>query len=303
MERAFAPLGSLPRASVPASTGSAAADTVSAFLLLTPRESDAATIAASSEVAGLTAANLQTRDPAEKWRTDGATEASLAIALAAPVAADSVALVAHNLSDTGVIRVRGAVLEADVTSDPDVDTGWQSAWPTTGKPTVPDWPNFISLARWTAPGSFQYWQVDIADPSAALTYLEAGRLMLGQAWQPSINFDLGGTPLGFDPTDVQAKTPYGRTFTDRRTASPARLFEIALYALTKREAFDGIYEIQRLAGLAGDVVCALDPGASTDFHRFVMQGVFLQGGAYTLPPAFDADGNMFGAGARLRELI
>ena len=51
-----------------------------------------------------------------------------------------------------------------------------------------------------------------------------------------------------------------------------------------------------LRGGWGDVVCCLDPSESTDFHRFIMQGVFTdQQPRYTLPPAWDSDGNMFGA--------
>jgi hypothetical protein len=270
-------------------------------LVLTPRCSDAGTIAASSEVSGLPAANLQNMQPAKKWRSNGATAATLSLTLSSPLAANALALVAHNLSSMGVIRVRGATVLANITAAPDVDSGWQSAWPAGGKPTVPLWANFTSLVRWTAGAECLYWQIDIADPGA-LSYLEAGRLALGVAWQPSLNFDIGGTPLGFDPVDVQSKTNYGRTFTDSRGVAP-RLFELAFYALDRREAFDGLYEIQRLRGMSGDLIVCLDPGEVTDFHRFTMQGVFADRAAYALPPAFNANGNMFGAGIRLRELL
>jgi hypothetical protein len=301
--------GATPIAAAPFASGSLVPYVVPAampsenVLILNPADSDAGTLTADSEVTTLGAANLLDMDPAKKWRSNGVTTAALTLVLAAPIAADTLALVAHNLSGVGTLRVRGADSEANLTAAPAVDTGWVSAWPVTGKPTTPGWPHFTSLVRWTAAGLFQYWRIDIADASLALTYLEAGRLVLGEAWQPSFNFDIGGTPLGFDSMDVQSKTPYGRTFTDRRTTSPARLFEIAFYALTVREAFDGAAEIQRLRGLWGDVICCLDPAASTDFHRFTMQGVFTAAAAYTLPPVFDAGGAMFGAGVKLRELI
>lgn len=288
--------GAFPIASAPiASAGSAAAavppTTSERFLLLTGIESDDAAISASSEVTGLPATNLLDMQPAKKWRSDGATEVTLSLITAFPVEADTLFLVGHNLSATALVRVSSTSLG--------LDTGWQSAWPTSGKPLVRSWPHFITLLRWLPLGAATDWDVQIADPSNA--YLEAGRLMIGAAWQPSFNFDIGGTPLGFDPVDVQTRTPYGRTFTDRR-ASP-RLFELAIFALTKREAFDGIYEIQRQLGLWGDVVCCLDPGETTDLHRFTLHGVFTERGAYTLPAAFDGDGNMYGAAIRLRELI
>lgn len=272
------------------------------FVLLSPGDSDAASLTASTQASGLPATNLQTIDPARKWQSTGTSEYLLATFDTA-IAATALALVGHNLSASATIRVRGAVLQANLTSAPTVDTTAVSAWPTSGKPSAPKWPHFTSLVRWAAATPCRYWRIDIADPAPATNYLEVGRLALGVAWQPSINFDIGGTPLGFDPADVQAKTPYGRLFTDRRNDSAPRLFELAVYALTKREAFDGIYEIQRLRGLWGDVVCCLDPSETTDFHRLTMQGAFTVGGAYTLPPAFDEGGNMFGAGIKLREFI
>lgn len=271
-------------------------------LVLTPRESDAATLSASSEASGLPATNLQNMQPAKKWRSNGTTSATLSLTLAAPLAANALALVAHNLSSMGLVRVRGATVLANITAAPDVDSLWQSAFPAGIKPTVPSWPCFTSLVRWTAGAECLYWQVDILDPSGTLTYLEAGRLALGIAWQPSLNFDLGGNPLGFDPVDVQTVTPYGRTFTDGRGVAP-RLFELTFFALDRREAFDGLYELQRLRGMSGDLIVCLDPAEVTDFHRYTVQGVFADKAAYTLPTAFNTNGNMFGAGIRLRELL
>lgn len=217
-----------------------------------------------------------------------------------PVAANALAVVATNASPGGVFQVLGGPSHGTWGA---VDTGFQSMWPATGKPVAPDWPVHTSLLRWTNDLAFQHRRVVIADTGSVLPYIEAGRLVLGRAFQPSINFDYGGTPIGYAAVDVQATTPYGRTFTDRRTVSAPRLFELSVYSLNRREAFDGLGEIQRTRGLWGDVVCALDPGERTDFHRFTMQGVFTSAAAYTLPPVFDRDGNMFGAGIKLRELI
>lgn len=298
-------IASVPYAVAPAGSAPSSTVTSERFLLLSPRESDAATFTASSEVSGLPATNLQDMQPAKKWRATAATPQTIDIDFGYPVAANALALVGHNLSDAGMLRVRGGRTLARSQSETayDVTSGYQSAWPATGKPATPDWPHHTALVRWTNDQPFQYWRVDIADGGALLTYLEAGRLVLGREFQPSANFDLGGQPITYEAADVQIRTAYGRTFTDRRTISPARLFELSVYALTRREVWDGIAEIQRLRGTWGDVICALDPGEVTDRHRFVMQGVFANGGAYTLPTAYDSDGNMLGAGIRLRELI
>jgi hypothetical protein len=277
--------------------------TMERFLLLSPRDSDAATLSASSAVASLPVTNLQTIQPAQVWRSADNAPQTIDVAFPSAVAANALALVATNVSGAALVRIRAAVLLSDVEASPALDTGWQPLFPPTGRPIEPDWPSTIGLRRWTNDTAYRFWRVEIADGLGAVSYIEAGRLVLGRAWQPTQNLDLGGTPFGFAPADVQLASTFGRTFTNRRSISPPRLFEISVFALNKREAFDGIFELQRLRGLWGDVVCALDPGEGADFHRFTMQGVFTAGGAYTLPPAFDDAGSMFGAAIKLREFI
>lgn len=273
-------------------------------LVLSPRDSDGATVTASTEAsASLVAANLQDMQPAKKWRSSSTTGEYVLVTFDTAVAANCLAVVGHNLSGSGTIRLRGAVLQANLTTSPDYDSTALSAWPGTGKPTDALWPVYTSLRKNSNTTACRYWRIDFADSAPVTTYLEASRIALGIAWQPSYNFDIGGTPLGFDVPDVQTKTPFGRTFTDRRTYSAPRVFELAFYALTRSESLRGIFEIQRLRGLWGDVICSLDPTETTDFHRYTMQGVFTDRAAYTVPPAFDSGGNMFGAGLRLRELI
>jgi hypothetical protein len=298
------PYGAVPFASAPVGVVPVVpAGLQQAFLLLSPRDSDLATMTASSEVVGAEARKLQTRQPSELWRSTSAAPQFIDVTFPRPVAANALAIVAPNASPGGMFRVRGGIFPDSPEWAASVDTGFQSMWPATGKPMLPDLGPLTCLLRWDNDQPYQYWRVDIADTGSVLAYIEAGRLVLGRAFQPSMNFDYGGTPLGFAAVDVQAQTPYGRTFTDRRTASAPRIFEISVYSLNKREAFDGLGEIQRTRGLWGDVICALDPGERTDFHRFTMQGVFTSAAAYTLPPVFDRDGHMFGAGIKLRELI
>lgn len=296
-----APIGSLPIGATPSYVALVAL--VSArFLILSPADSDAAVMAAGSQVATLPVANLQDYQPKKVWRSGGTTDYVTAV-FAAPVAANMLALVGHNLSAAGVIRVRGAASLAGTTSSPPVDTGWVSAWPNTGKPTSANWASYLSPVLWANDAEYQYWRVDIADPSAARSFIQAGRLMIGRYWQPSINFDLGGTPLGFDQQDVQVATDYGQTFTDRRTRSAPRLFALTMSAGDKREVLDGIAEIQRLRGMWGDVVCLLDPNATTDLHRHSMQGVFKTPQQHSIVQQFTAAGEMWTVTLNLREVI
>lgn len=280
--------------------------TSSPLIILSPRESDAATMVASSEISSaLAVTNLQTMQPGKKWRSssNAAQYITFDFGASSTLAPNAAAIVCHNFTATTKVRYRFAASAAAVTAAPVVDTGTVDAWIGGVIPTAPLWPSFTSLITWSNNTALRYGRVDISDAGGTLSYFQAGRLVVGRYWQPSINFDIGGTPLLFNTMDVQKRTPYGRLFTDQRATSPARAFELSIYALTKREAFDGIYELQRLRGAWGDVVCCLDPSETTDAHRFVMQGVFSKAGAYTLPPSFDSSGNMFGAGISLEEVI
>lgn len=275
-------------------------------LLLSPSASDAATITADSAVPTLPAANLQNVQPTRKWRSEG-VEASLYVTFPEngdeeEIKANALALVGVNLTHTGMIRVRGAAT-AEGLDGTLLDTGLNSAWPGGVKPYVRDWPQFTVMAFWENDEPLRFWRIDLVDAGGGLSYLEAGRLMLGRAWQPRFNVDVGGEFMAYDPRDVVAETDRGHTFTDRRTASPPRLFTLNITASNRREIFDGLAEMQRLAGLAGDVVCCLDPTDATDFHRYVMQGRFTSGPRFSAPAAFDRDGYTIGASINLREFL
>ena len=272
------------------------------ILLLSPSDSDAATLVADSEVSTLPAANLQNIQPKKKWRTTSLTPYLTLDFGAAGCAANGFALIGHNLTSAATIRVRGKAT-FPVTSSPTVDTTASSAWPATGKPADTYWPHYLSWLAWSNAVALRYWRVDIADSGNADGYLQAGRLMLGTYWQPTTNFDLAGTPLGRDQRDVQTVTDYGEIFTDRRARSAARRFSLQITAADKREVNDGIGEIQRLRGMWGDVACLLDTAATTDFHRNSMQGVFTAPQEHQFSQQFTASGEAWSVAFPLREVI
>lgn len=294
------PYGSAPYAAAPAYVAPAAAS-IARMVVLSPYDSDRATIAAGSAVATLPAANLQSQQPKKVWRSSSVSD-YLELTFATPVAANMLAINGHNFTSAGLYRVRGADTIAATTSAPLVDTGWVSVWPVTGKPADPYWPRFMSALLWSNDALFQCWRIDFADPSASQTYIEVGRLALGRYWQPSTTFDLAGTPLGRDQRDVQTITDYGELFTDRRQRSGARRMSLQIGALDKRETLDGIQEIQRLAGLSGDVFVLLEPNATTDFHRVSMQGVFTSPQDHQIVMQWTESGEMWTANFPLREV-
>src|SRR5262249_17409855 len=152
------------------------------LIILSPSDSDAATLAASSQVATLPVTNLQSMPPKRKWRASGAAAEYIELDFGTGVAANGLALIGHNLTGSATIRVRGKATYP-VTISPAVDTGSVSAWPASGKPTVARWPQYFSWVAWTSIGTLRYWRIDIADGTNSAGYIEAGRLMLGSCWQ------------------------------------------------------------------------------------------------------------------------
>ena len=104
---AIYPYGSVPYGSAPIGTAPTVTQSNERFLILSPRESDAATLVASSQETALPVANLQSLQPKKVFRAGGSYVA-VTVAFAEPVAANMLALARHNLGAGGVIRCSAA---------------------------------------------------------------------------------------------------------------------------------------------------------------------------------------------------
>ena len=95
------PYGVSPYGAAPAYVAPSA-PTMARIAILSPTDSDLATIAAGSQVSTLPVANLQSQQPKKVWRS-GSTADYLNVSFAAPIAANMLALVGHNLSAAGLV--------------------------------------------------------------------------------------------------------------------------------------------------------------------------------------------------------
>lgn len=291
------PIGLYPFGGAPLAAAVAAAS-FERIIMLSPWDSDAAALSATQEIATLPVANLQDYRPRKVYRS-GAPEAYVTASFAEAIAANMLAI-RHTMTAAGVFRVWLADTVANTILSPAVDTGWQSVWPATGKPALPNWPSFSSALRWSNDALYPAARIGFADPGASS--FDIGRLALGRYWQPTINVDWNPT-LAYAPRDVQVETDYGQVFTDRRQASAGRGFRLAFQALNKREVMDGLNELIRLRGLWGDVFVFLDLDAA-DFQKLSMQAVFTTPTEHQIVPYFDTDGDMIAtASITLREVL
>lgn len=257
-------------------------------LFLSSRWLDAAVVTASSEQGLLTAELVQTPRPDQVWRATGCAAEYLKFDFGEEILVEALALVAHNLSDSAMIRLRLANTAFDVVADPGFDTISTSAWPSSGKPADLDWQSYFSLLLADNDADYRYGRLDISDPSNTDGYVQAGRLFVGPAFVPSINVDMNPSIALISPDEV-GRTAFGHSFGDNRGPA-ARVMQLPMSAVDEDEMGDELFELQRYCGLAKDFAFCLDPAGTTRFHRYSMQARFTALNAFTAQPAWNENG-------------
>ncbi|BBL75569.1 hypothetical protein [Methylomagnum ishizawai] len=215
---------------------------------------DRCAVSGGSYEATLPLGNIQDRRLSKRARTTGLSGGRVDITLPPNGSGlpyvTFVAVAGHNLTDTGTIRVRGYEDSSYATAIYDSGTG--PVWP-----VVADYGATPGLAV-VLPDHGAWlpcWRIDLADPDNAAGYLEFGRVFIGQQWEPTPP-DFGWS-LGYeDPTVVEESLGGAEYFDLRRLY---RVLKIGFSYLEDGEA-DAALEIQRVAGIGGELVVAWDWG-------------------------------------------
>lgn len=266
-------------------------------LFLSPRWSDAATVTASSEQGLLAVEHVQTMDPAQVWRATGCAAEWLAWTYDEDVIADAVIVAAHNLSAAATLRLRFYDAGGNVVAD----SGSVSAWPTSGKPSLTDWPSFLSLVRVVNVTPCRSGRLDIEDLDNAAGYVEVGRLIAGPSFVPEINVDLNPS-LGLLTPDEAGRTPFGRAYGDNRGPA-ARTLQLPMSSIDEDEMGSQLFELKRYCGLARDFAFCLDPSATTRFHRYSGQFRFSALAPFQAQPFWNAANQVWQTTLPLEEVI
>ena len=284
------PIGSFPYASAALASGIPADGTAESPLILSPRDSDLATMTASTAVSSLPVTNLQNQEPAKVWRSTSATDQYVDLVFASDVAINAVAMSAFGRSASLVWRLELYARASDVGTTAAVDSGWQSVWPQSYRHNDADFGPEVALLRVTNSALYRYARVRFSDPGVDVTYIEIGRLAVGPAIQFSVKVDVEGVGLSFVPNDTAEPNGWGQIFTDPRPAQ--RQFNLPWTAVGQREAVAAAGELGRLRGMGGDVFCFLEPAAVELFHKLSLQGLFVARHDFQTRPLFltDSDG-------------
>jgi hypothetical protein len=252
---------------------------VAKLVILFDNLSDGATFVAGygSWLAALPLTNMQDTDIALVARSNGAASTStrFRLDLGSERHVDGIAFGPANLSPGGT-WVFSAFGDATFSS-PIYTSGAQIV----GGTTV-DWSNPASWLEWEDPGfwlgipsdvvvddlpqylfhiapqavSSRFFQVDITDPNNTDGFVDIGRLLIGRAFRPSINYGEDNS-LSADPiTDVNESLGGKRTYWERGVR---RAWRASFQHLSETEIFDSVMSMALQAGISRQVFLVPDP--------------------------------------------
>ncbi len=229
-------------------------------------DASVATATASSEVATLRVNRLYDPQIRRRWRTQaGVTSAYIDVDLGSAKQVGVLALVQPDdaggvdadrnalgwMTSTDTVRHR---LDASTPGGGSLlDTGVQAG----------NWQEGYGahIKVLSSPVNARYWRADIDAPSlVSLGYIDIGRAWIGPSWRPDkTNIDFGWGWVDEDAGVVTTSSRSGLEFVDH--GPRRRTFTFSISALTEADAIGPMREMQRVAGITGQVLVCIDPEA------------------------------------------
>lgn len=244
------------------------------ILLATATLSDAATLAVAGGVPiipGFEVALLQTHQLYEKWRAvpTGPT-LQLLCDFGTPRTVRLFSLIGTNAKSDTTLRVTAASGSGILFSAPDIfDTAASDPtrlhWPVAGLDT---WRATLSFLLLDSAITARYVGFEIGNAGA---FYEAGRLLVANPFVPTLDVQDGDSLALMDPSPGQQGLG-GQTFVDRRGARRRYQFSVKF---TDRQEAMAAHDVERLQGLAGDVLVCRDP-VSPVLHHETFYGRFAE---------------------------
>lgn len=233
-------------------------------------DSSDSTLTVDTEVASLPKENLQDLQIVNVWRTT-ATSAQIDVDIGSLKILDLMALIAHNFSTGAQIRWR--VSEVSDFSTTVYDSGTVDVWKAVEDFGSAPWgvfrwggtPSPTQTALYTKntfafiPSAVfgRYVRIDVTDTGNSDGYLQAGRLIVGPAYQPTINY-ANGVEFEFIDNSRVTKSRGGQTFVDE--VEKFRRIRFDLINLPEGEIFGNIFNnLDRIKGVSKDVLVIPQP--------------------------------------------
>jgi len=245
-------------------------------------DSSTSTLTVDSEVSSLPKENLQDLQIVKVWRSSS-TSAQIDIDLGTVKILDLMSIINNNFSTSATIRWR--VSTASDFSTTVYDTGVVDVW----QPVEPFGSSPWGLFRWGGiPSEEQislytrntftfianavfgrYVRIEISDASNPDGYLQAGRLIVGPAYQPTVNY-ANGVEFEFVDNSRVTKSRGGQTFVDE--VEKFRKMSFDLINLPEAEMFGNIFNnMDRVKGVSKDVLVIPQPD---DSQTWITQNIY-----------------------------
>jgi len=271
--------------------------------------SDSGTVTVDDAVGTLPITNLQDRQIVKIWRNTQTT-AQIDVDFGQGRIVDFAALIKHTISQTGKIRWR--LSNASDFSSTVYDSGLIDAWPIVEEfGTLPwgvfSWGGYLNItvaAQYTistfavlsSPVQARYLRIDISDPDNTDGYIQAGRLIAGPAYKPSINY-ANGVEFEFVDDSRITKSRGGQTFVDE--IERFRRIRFELINLPENEMFQNVFNaIDRLRGVAQDILIIPQPDEPT---TWITQNIY--GRITQTSPIVNSALTFYGRQIEVEELI
>lgn len=195
--------------------------------------------------------NLQNYILPKVARTTTDAAFTITATFAAAITAGVVMLSNHNISRLGKVRIKSYLSSVEVD-----DSGDLYVWPYVGGAIVsatliatmrPDYAYFLP-----ANTSVDEVKITITDTSNADTYIQMGRIFIGETFDAERGVEYGDAGIAYKSlSDIQT-VPRGIKYPYRQR--PLRLATVAYKALTEDESINTIFDAQRQTELIGEVV-------------------------------------------------
>lgn len=114
------------------------------------------------------------------------------------------------------------------------------------------------ISKSAEPDTARYWRVQINDTANPAGYIQIGRLFMARGWTPTINYVYGAGLQYEDITPVE-RSLSGAEYFDVRPKF--RVMQFQLDYLSEQDAYDFALDLQRVAGISGEVLVIPDGGA------------------------------------------
>lgn len=213
---------------------------------------DGAVVSASSEVASLPAANVQSMWRSKPWRSTGCASEWLKFNLGAARSILAVILTGHNLTSAATVHVQANASDVWMSPSVDVTLAWSAR-------------DLVYL--WTSAQAYQWWRITIADPANPDGFIELGRVYVGLAPAPDRNFS-SYARQAIDPTVISGSTDGAESFEDKNVYN-MYTFEFAGILVDELEALVKAVGLKDYWWIIADYENALEADGRHDLTAYV----------------------------------